>query len=494
MELRRRFLRMFMICVKSRSDTDSIMIQMSKFLILILIGLLCFAPASAAIDTQIATIVKQELGAELRVDGLAQQGSKLWMLLVPSQAKATESLSSKLINGDLLLSNGWIYTPIISKGNSLTIKSYDFYPQEIKNNILSSIIIPEFIIPANFVLPRDLAMLAGHLPIGLADVELASDREAEFKRRLKEDEANTLKLLSYDYSSGKIKSIELKDTISITNLEKLSKQVSLVTALKKFKKDIYVADHNNAVIYKINADESFEEYFRLPKNLGIKDFNFSLDGTLFYVLTAKEPKLLIYKVDGLKPVKELDISSGAFGLTNLNASDSEADYIVFASKSSAELDLVSTFEHRISSRISVADLGLMPEVFAVAAGDIFIITQDRIKDTGAKLVAMDIVSAKLDKFIDLDFEPMAIMSYAGSIYVAGNSKFVRINPVTMLIESSLDLGTDLVDPRAIHITKTGAFALIACSGADNIGIIDLKAMQLVKKVNIGSKANHLLVL
>jgi hypothetical protein len=64
----------------------------------------------------------------------------------------------------------------------------------------------------------------------------------------------------------------------------------------------------------------------------------------------------------------------------------------------------------------------------------------------------------------------------------------------MIIESSLDLGTDLIDPRSIHITKTGAFALIACSGADNVGVVDLKAMQLVKKINIGAKANHLLVL
>ncbi len=456
--------------------------------------MLSFAPVSAAIDPQIATIVKQELGAELRVDGLAQQGSKLWLLLVPTQPKVTENLSAKLINGDLLLSNGWIYTPIVTKKNNLSIKSYDFYPQEIKNNILSAIIIPEFIIPANFLLPRDLAMLAGHLPIGLADVELASDREAEFRRRLKEDEANTMSLLSYDHSSGKIKSIELKETTTITSLDKVSKQLSLVTALKQFKKDIYIADHNNAVIYKIKTDDSLEEYLRLPKNLGIKDFNFSLDGTLFYVITARESKLLIYKVDGLKPVKELDISSAAFGLTNLNASSSDADYMIFANKSNAEIALVSTFEHRISSRISIAEQGLMPEAFAVAAGDVFIIAQDRIKDSGAKLVAMDIVSTKLDQFIDLDFEPMAITSYAGSIYVAGNSKLVRLNPVTMMLESSLDLGTDLVDPRSIHITKTGAFALIACSGADNIGVVDLKAMQLVKKINIGAKANHLLVL
>lgn len=432
------------------------------------------------------------------MDGIAQQGNKLWLLLVPSVPVLSNgvTLSYKSANGDLLLSNGWIYTPIIPgpKDKTSTIRSYDFLPQTIKDNILSAIIIPEFIIPKGFVLPRDLAMLAGHLPIGLSDVELASDREAEFKRRLKQDEANQLNLLSYDYNTGSINHIELKDSTRITKLEKASKKLSLITAIKKFKKDIYLADFNKSTIYKlrIEADAEPEEYLRLTKGAGLKDFAFSLDGTLLYLLTFKD--LLIYKVDGLKLFRTIAIGSGAFGLAPFNISANEADYMLLATKSLAEIDLVSTFEHRISSRISIADLELSPDAFAFAAGDLFIIARDRIKDKFTKLVVMDIVSTKLKQYIELDFEPRVISSHAGSIYVAGNSKLVRINPETKQITASLDLGTDLLDPSALVISNTGAFVLIACSAANNIGVVDLATMQLVKKIAIDSKAQQLVVL
>jgi len=454
------------------------------------------APATAAIDPQISSIVKQELGADIRIDGIAQQGSKQWLLLVPAQQQAQANgitLSYKSANGDLLLSNNWIYTPIIPgrKDNLTTIKSFDFYPQEIKNNILSSIIIPEFIIPKGFVLPRDLAMLAGHLPIGLSDVELASDREAEFRRRLKADEANNLSLISYDHNSGEIKNIEFKDKLETKPLVEASKQLAFVTALKSFDKEIYAADYNKATIYKLKS--SPEEYLKLGKAQGLKDFAFSYDGTLLYVLTAKDSKLLVYKRDGLKLMRELDIASGAFGLMTYSADAGQADYVAFALKSSAEINLVSSFEHRITSRISTANLDLMPDAFTIAAGEVFIIARDRIKDKAVKLVAMDIVSAKLDRYIDLDFMPSAILSHAGSVYVAGNSKLIRLNPVTKEITATVDLGTDLVDPRSLHLTKTAAFMLIACSGSNNIGVIDLASMQLVKKIDIGSRAHQLLV-
>ncbi len=50
--------------------------HMLNFILIFLITLVSFVPASAAIDPQLQAIVKQELGAELRADGLAQQGAK----------------------------------------------------------------------------------------------------------------------------------------------------------------------------------------------------------------------------------------------------------------------------------------------------------------------------------------------------------------------------------------------------------------------------------
>ncbi len=487
---------------------------MLNTILIALFILLSFAPTSAAIDPQIASIVKQELGAELRVDGLAQSGSKLWLLLVPNPLiKATNgdaaiSLSYKSVNGDLLLSNNWIYTPIIpgAKDNISTIRSYDFYPQQIQDNILSSIIIPEFIIPSGFLLPRDLAMLAGHLPIGLADVELASDREQEFRRRLKEDEANSFSLLSYDYAKGKLKHVELKTTPKsnevLTEIKELkSVEFSLITAMRKFGKDIFIADFNKTTIYKLKAKDNYatEEYLQVANYKGLKDFNFSADGTLLYVLTLNPAKLLIYKVDGLKLIREIDMAAAPFALQALNPGASDADYMLLATKSNSEIVLVSTFDYRISSRISMLADNLMPVAYTAAAGDVFVIARDRIKNHAVKLLALDIVTGKTDKNIELDFEATTLLSHAGSVYVAGTaadkrSKLARINPLTFAIETSIDLGTDISEPTTLSISNTGAFILVGSAASNNIGVVDLLNMQLLKKININAKSHQLLVL
>jgi hypothetical protein len=470
-------------------------------------------PASAAIDPLVQAIVKQELGAELRVDGLAQQGSKSWLLLVPNPLVKTSnganlSSSYKSNNGDLLLSNGWIYTPIIPgrKENSTTIKSYDFYPQIIKDNILSSIIIPEFLVPAGFVLPRDLAMLAGHLPIGLADVELASNREEQFRRRLKDDEANSFSLLSYDYSKGKLKHIEFKPGAKADSPEmKISdigtEDYSLITSLRKSGKDIFLADFNKATIYTLKAKDGFarDEYLKVPGVSGLKDFAFSTDATLLYVLTLRPSKLFVYKVDGLKLIREMDMAAAPFSLQALNPSDSEADYMLVATKSNSEIVLVGTFDHRISSRISMLADNLMPDAYAAEGGDVFVIAKDRLKGGSAKLLALDLVTGTTDMTISLGFEPSTILSHAASIYVAGTnpdgrSALARINPMTFTVESSCDLGTDIIEPSTLAISNTGAFMLVGSAAGENIGVVDLLTMQLVKKFNIGVKSHQLLIL
>ncbi len=465
-------------------------------------------PVEASQREELQKLINKELGpkAKLRVDGTIEEAGSQWLLLIPSKPAPTESsealtLSYKSHNGDLLLSNSWIYTPIISgkTPNSLTIRSFDFYPQIIQDNILSSIISPEFVIPKGFVLPRDLAMLAGRLPIAFADVELASHREEAFRRRLKEEEASHLSLLSYDYSSALFRTIDLEDKseAKIRSLDLVSSKISFLTVCKNSPQGLLLADYNRSIIYKLKAPDQLEEYLKLPLDAGPRDFAFSADGTLFYVLNTKIPSIYIYKTDGLKLIKELPIPAASFALTTMDSTSQQADYMLFASKSSSELSLLSSFDHRISSRISLAAEGLMPEAYSVSAGKIFLIAKPS-KGGPNQLLVIDTVSLKRE-ILKLESEALAITSGAGFIYVAtrrsvdGHSLLLKINPEDLSIQGEADLSTDIIDPSSIVLTKTQAFALIACSGGDVVGLVDLNSMQLLKKLNISSKAHHLIL-
>jgi len=173
----------------------------------ILIAFLFNLAVFAKIPAEIENILLKELpGAKIRLDNVVEVKDKQWLLIKPQvPVTLAENQSITLIEEtdkqDFLFSNNWIYTPIINN----SIKSFDFYPESFQAVLLKSQIEQEFIVPKAFKLPRDLAMLAGRLPLELDVVELASDREIVYKQRLKElENQKPFEVLTYSNTDGKL--------------------------------------------------------------------------------------------------------------------------------------------------------------------------------------------------------------------------------------------------------------------------------------------------
>ena len=166
-----------------------------------LLSLIIVFNTLAVTAINIPTAVKQKMfvvepGGQFRFDGVYQQGSKSWLLLVKDLEKTEKEDIIDVKNQDYLFygtEKAYLYTTI--KNN--TIKSYKEFNSELQNEILAFTISPEFLVPAGFRITRDLATISGELPLQFRTTELATDKEEEFRQILKKQAENHLNFLAY---------------------------------------------------------------------------------------------------------------------------------------------------------------------------------------------------------------------------------------------------------------------------------------------------------
>ncbi len=529
--------------------------MISKFRLLISL-LICLASINTASALEIPEIVEQELKEDFpkgkfRFDGVFQNGTDLWIPILPTKetdisdqadketvmkellkaatkVTPTASVEEESINEaeiskepelpetflmltnddrDYLFSNGWLYTPI--KDN--TIKSLDFFDKLVQKQILKNKIVKDFVVPNDFLLPRDLAILSGHLPIKMRNVELATEREARYLEILKQEikDAN-LELLSYDFNSGdfklstfsmeaeRLKSIgkrkasPTKDSkLTMYKLEELARDVSLLSQLKYIGDSVFMLDYNKSIVYELEAIENgfnLIEKFALEPGLGLIDFAKSVDGVVSYLLTNKKSQLRIF--DNIKniEIKVLDLPSNPDSILSFSKDSTTTDFVVINSKGSNEVIFVSSFDHRIVDKVKV---GRMPNSMAANSDFLF------VSNKGDKTVSViDWVSRDLYKSIDLEIVPnkLIVSPDKNLLFVLGGleSKIAVYELENMHLLKTIDLGPDLIEPKDMVLSPSGYFLLVGSSGSDMIGVVDMGIQELVKKIDIKNHSNKLI--
>ena len=523
---------------------------------LLILFLLSSSAVSADVPAAIKNILKtNHAQVKFRLDDLAYSGSRLWLLTKPrkpmnlltaeSMTPVEEpelSLVLKTESNDYLFSNGWIYTPI--KEN--TIKSYDYYPESFQQVLIQSTVHQSFLVPSDFKLPRDLAMLAGRLPIELGSVELATDRELLYKERLKEEEKiSNFKFLSYTVKNGKFNLIKIKREedkliagIEIEPQLDLSETLYYASKIKKIEGEIYISDQILGKIFRLRRtlEKEFdatkplenkvgevkkEEVYTLEtyldltdyvvENMGIKDFAINQGGRNSYVLSSLDSKLHI--IDNTKKIiiKSIKLPASVDGMKLVSRSVSEPDKLVFRSRSGAKVFIVNTFDYRVSSVLNLDDMNatyrfiphdlLVSNDYILVAAEAIYKSPKMPKDPMGKILALDPITGKLISVIDMNFTPYSL-AFSGnrrSFFAVGNNLtnktiISKFDSKELKLLAEADLSPDIIDSKNITASSAGGFMLVPSAASNQVGVIDLETCTLVKKLNIGMPTNVLLAL
>jgi hypothetical protein len=470
--------------------------------------------------------------AKFRMDGVLVQGEKLFIPLIPKTvSEGVSTLVEKTDREDFLFSNGWIYTPIVNN----TIKSFDYYPESFQKQILQAQIVQEFIIPKDFSLPRDLAMLAGRLPIKLTAVELASDRELKYKQRIKElDQNQIFDFLGYSHSSRQLFHYSLNNSqaTSQTGFEPELVDVRLnsgedfhyISNIRKFG-NTYVIERNKAKIYEIkksdllefNAIEPLKNSEAVIKNLKardfitladygvqgqIEDFMVSADNKTAYILSSNVNALIIINFQTKQLIKIIDLPSSCMGLQLVSRSSNEPDQIVFFSRSKNTIFVINGFDYRIAQQIDLAKINsefkFIPHSLLINDQYIFVateaISQDPKQNAGLypKLLVLDIITGRYYKYFNLDSVPTQLVFVDNRQIAILSENQEGLNDIKFFdtkkleITMKLALDADFTYSKTLELNSSGSFLIVPSSVNPVLGLIDLKEKNLLKKISVPS--------
>jgi len=525
-----------------------------RLLVSLSITFLAVLAVAAKLPTGMDTILKNELGDyKERLDLVLTLGEQKWLLIKPDKEIRLEknetdnlvlienpeitnseiTLVMKTETKDFLFSNGWIYTQI----NNNSIKSFDYYPQIFQDILLQSKIHQEFIVPKKFNLPRDLAFLAGRIPMSLGSIELASDRELLYKEKLKQIESEKpFQFLTYSYNSGNLTEI-LIDKISnekigdTRDLHAKDLGLKYLSSVKEYSGQIFFSDLVSGSLYKFSkvnpdfdatkpAEANFdpsaietkiEKIFSLSEigiEDGIIDFEFNLNKSSLYLITKKSSELLIIDYKKKSLTKQLALPKMIDGFQLISRSSQEPDKLVFFSKAKDEIFFLNTFDLRISDEIFLSKISneynYVPYSILVNYDRVFVGVEKTFKhdnkSSTAGLMVFDTITNAFQDFIELDSIPKEmLLSYdKKSIFVLTENKkeakLIKLNATTYEKEASLNLDIDIAQVSSISEIIDGKLLAIPSSTSKNIILVDTEKLIALKKIELTESVNVLRVI
>lgn len=480
-------------------------------------------PVFAAADEQILKILQKELGssAQFRSDKVLKFGDKLWLPFITSEkiAKAVPADSNGEISlvlrseDDFLFSNSTLYTPIITKDEQETVKSFDFYDEQIQKKILSLKVNPNFLIPKNFVLPRDLAITAGHLPLDYARVPLATERQEAFMKKLALEKAKGLNFLSYDFSNGdllrvRIKSVDGKSEKEIQSLNKVSEKLSMLSQMLVRDEKQYFLDFNKSKIWQLDLGQNLKSDVEAKEFLdiegeGLQDFSISPDAKAYYALAAKSNLIYVIDAEKKKVIKEIKVPSNSFNVTYVNYSASDVDHILIGSKASSEINIYSSFDYRLTKKIKLkrGTENYMPIAYVLANKDLYVLAKDIKRGQDFKLLVYDWVSTTFRMGFDLPYqaELMKISKDKKKLFIVAKNKdsgFVleEFDVDNNSFVQKMDIDAELGEIASLAVNERGNFLLLGSANRHVVGVVDLESFALVQKIDLPAKSHKLSIL
>jgi 2-dehydropantoate 2-reductase len=412
-------------------------------------------------------------------------------------------------DGDLLFGNSYIYTPIENN----TIKGYSEYAPLIKDRILSFVIPSDFLVPKGFSLPRDLGVLSDELPIPLRNSQLSTVKELELKTLLAAERVKEIRFLAYSSLDNGFALIKLaKNTENPTSVEELKADKDLVwiSKINKTKKNILLADYNTAKIYELDLDFKADS-FKFKELADLKPFvhengllDFDLEHKTIYALSQKDSKIYAINTSNKKIISEIQLSNLVTEMEPFDFSSNTAKLLVVNSRGANEISFIDTSNYQVAQILKYKKGDEQNIIFDfVINKDLLVTASEHIKDENikGKVNVYSSISKELMQSYDLDYIPQKVsfVDDGRVILILGFNKdkesfLTKIDLKTKEVLLQKSLGADILSARTFAFNRDESLLLISSLESKLISVIDLKNLELLKKIETEAVYDKLIAL
>jgi 2-dehydropantoate 2-reductase len=449
--------------------------------------------------------------AKFRYDGILETKNKQWLLLInPKDDKNAEIEDlEQSPDGDLLFGNSYIYTPIENN----TIKGYSEYAPLIKDRILSFVIPSDFLVPKGFSLPRDLGVLSDELPIPLRNSQLSTVKELELKTLLAAERVKEIRFLAYSSLDNGFALIKLaKNTENPTSVEELKADKDLVwiSKINKTKKNILLADYSTAKIYELDLDFKADS-FKFKELADLKPFvhengllDFDLEHKTIYALSQKDSKIYAINTSNKKIISEIQLSNLVTEMEPFDFSSNTAKLLVVNSRGANEISFIDTSNYQVAQILKYKKGDEQNIIFDfVINKDLLVTASEHIKDENikGKVNVYSSISKELMQSYDLDYIPQKVsfVDDGRVILILGFNKdkesfLTKIDLKTKEVLLQKSLGADILSARTFAFNRDESLLLISSLESKLISVIDLKNLELLKKIETETVYDKLIAL
>ena len=449
--------------------------------------------------------------AKFRYDGILETKNKQWLLLINPEDDENAGIEDleQSPDGDLLFGNSYIYTPIENN----TIKGYSEYAPLIKDRILSFVIPSDFLIPKGFSLPRDLGVLSDELPIPLRNSQLSTVKELELKTLLAAERVKEIRFLAYSSLDNGFALIKLakntENPASVAEL-KADKDLVWISKINKTKKNILLADYSTAKIYELDLDFKADS-FKFKELADLKPFihengllDFDLEHKTIYALSQKDSKIYAINTSNKKIISEIQLSNLVTEMEPFDFSSNTAKLLVVNSRGANEISFIDTNNYQVAQILKYKKGDEQNIIFDfVINKDLLVTASEHIKDENikGKVNVYSSISKELMQSYDLDYIPQKVsfIDDGRVILILGFNKakesfLTKIDLKTKEVLLQKSLGADVLSARTFAFNRDESLLLISSIESKLITVIDLKNLELLKKIETETVYDKLIAL
>lgn len=449
--------------------------------------------------------------AKFRYDGILETKNKQWLLLINPKGDENAEIEDleQSPDGDLLFGNSYIYTPIENN----TIKGYSEYAPLIKDRILSFVIPSDFLIPKGFSLPRDLGVLSDELPIPLRNSQLSTVKELELKTLLAAERVKEIRFLAYSSLNNGFALIKLaKNAENPASVEELKADKDLVwiSKINKTKKNILLADYSTAKIYELDSDFKADS-FKFKELADLKPFihengllDFDLEHKTIYALSQKDSKIYAINTSNKKIISEIQLSNLVTEMEPFDFSSNTAKLLVVNSRGANEISFIDTSNYQVAQILKYKKGDEQNIIFDfVINKDLLVTASEYIKDENikGKVNVYSSISKELKQSYDLDYIPQKVsfIDDGRMILILGFNKakesfLTKIDLKTKEVLLQKSLGADVLSARIFAFNRDESLLVIPSLENKIISVIDLKNLELLKKIETETVYDKLIAL
>lgn len=449
--------------------------------------------------------------AKFRYDGILETKNKQWLLLINPNDDENAEIEDleQSPDGDLLFGNSYIYTPIENN----TIKGYSEYAPLIKDKILSFVIPSDFLVPKGFSLPRDLGVLSDELPIPLRNSQLSTVKELELKTLLAAERVKEIRFLAYSSLNNGFGLIKLaKNAENPASIEELKADKDLVwiSKINKTKKSIVLADYNTAKIYELDLDFKADS-FKFKELADLKPFihengllDFDLEHKTIYALSQKDSKIYAINTSNKKIISEIQLSNLVTEMEPFDFSSNTAKLLVVNSRGANEISFIDSSNYQVAQILKYKKGDEQNIIFDfIINKDLLVTASEHIKDENikGKVNVYSSISKELMQSYDLDYIPQKVsfIDDGRMILVLGfnrdkESFLTKIDLKTKEVLLQKSLGADVLSARTFAFNRDESLLVIPSLENKIISVIDLKNLELLKKIETENVYDKLITL